>query len=765
MRRIVTTLTCLLIVGLFMTGCADDQPIGQAFENQEPTVWLSSAPPEGSTSRYTLHLFWGGWDSDGEISHYEYRITNNQTGVFDPADTVGTWDVVVGNDSIFTFTADVFVDSLHPSFRDQDLDTFEFQRSHTFFIRSVDEEGAKSQAVYRSFTSRTLSPTAWITVPTAFALVPPIVTFRWRAKDFVSNEAQVQEPDSARWMLISTIPFDRDWLRTLDYIRKNPDAPQWSKWVFYRAPQDSGKFWTSPPLDFGPYMFAIQAMDEAGAVTPVFDEDWNVRRINVTRRSSGPLFSLTNRFIGTILATNVFTALRIIDLPAGVPMFFEWEATADHYGGVVAGYRYGWDILDLSDDTQWDIDFTPFVATRAQSPPRTFFFGTHTFYCEVIDNSGFKSRIGVTLNIVPFTMQKDILLVDDWTEASVSFAASNGIGPSDAEHDQFWLDALSNATGFNPGTDVIELGPGLSVLPITILADYKSLIWASFGSHAIHAETGLGRVTRFIDPTRPQGTSQREPNIVALYMAAGGHVMLAGREVMTLVVDRDTFLRTPAYPMIFRYELSGDQDGRYDEADIGVHGVGEDSFAYSECCLNVLDIIKIAQPSAVRGPPNQTDPPSCPVHLLRTHLQRDEGIRTAIPLDVTTGGGFPTLELRDEVAGDSDLFYFDFGLTGDVYNPEYFATQTRCGPVAEITPLRECFEPIYGNGCFDTNSVIYNAPIAFWTGTFKDRKPDIPDGVAARCVIFGFHPVFFKPDQFRQALEIILFDEWQLERL
>ena len=99
-------------------------------------------------------------------------------------------------------------------------------------------------------------------------------------------------------------------------------------------------------------------------------------------------------------------------------MSFEWSADASHYGGVVSDYRYGWDILDLSDDSQWDIDFTPFVTERAQSPKRTFFFGTHTFYVEVIDNSGFKSRIGVRLNIVPFTMTKDLLLVDDYREGS-----------------------------------------------------------------------------------------------------------------------------------------------------------------------------------------------------------------------------------------------------------------------------------------------------------------------------------------------------------
>ena len=102
------------------------------------------------------------------------------------------------------------------------------------------------------------------------------------------------------------------------------------------------------------------------------------------------------------------TPLTIIDLPAKVPMSFRFQANARSYGGVVSGYRYGWDIQDLNDPTQWDIDFTPFVTDNnsAESPPRTFGFDSHTFHVEVIDNSGYSSRLGVRVNVVPFTILK-----------------------------------------------------------------------------------------------------------------------------------------------------------------------------------------------------------------------------------------------------------------------------------------------------------------------------------------------------------------------
>jgi hypothetical protein len=76
-------------------------------------VWLAAGPPEGSTSTYRITMFWGGWDPDGEIKKYQYRVTNN-VGIFNPADTVGMpWHDVIGNDSTFTFSADHEVDTLN----------------------------------------------------------------------------------------------------------------------------------------------------------------------------------------------------------------------------------------------------------------------------------------------------------------------------------------------------------------------------------------------------------------------------------------------------------------------------------------------------------------------------------------------------------------------------------------------------------------------------------------------------------------------------
>jgi hypothetical protein len=774
MARIIHYVVLAVLLILHVCGCGDEG--GPGFGNQPPTVWLSSAPPEGSVAAYTIHLYWGGWDPDGEVAFYEYVITNNETGVFDPADTTSTpgdskWSRVYAHDSTFVFSADQIPDSSAIDF-DGVHSPEEFRRSHTFFIRAVDEQGLRSvKPAYRSFTSRTLSPTVFVNIPSRSRLnaaeVPPITTFRWTATDYVNNIAEVQEPDSVRHILVPLSKFptavDR-WGAALDYIRKNPTAEEWSEWKWYKAPQDSGKFWTSRALDFGQYYFAVQAKDEAGAVSPVFDLDWNLRRILVGPRSSGPILTVCNEYIGCQRTASPNTPPSIIDLPAGVPMSFEFWGDAEDYGGLVSGYRYGWDILDLNDDEQWEIDFTPFVGDVARSPGRTFFFGTHSFFIEVIDNSGFKSRVEVRVNIVPFTMENDLLLVDDWLEGFECFQTTGGNSPCDAEHDEFWRYVLDSVEGFNPNVDVFELNiAGRNELPIQVMARYKNLIWKATGNPSGEAGAFLNRMITFPDPEGTQSGGRTSPNLIALYMSAGGHVLLVGNQIMTMVINPSVIGRLVLFPLIFRYELTGDQDGTYTSPnEVGEFGVGESSFAYRECCLNVLDLTYLQNMNQIRRQ-TSTGTQRCPVNLIRDNSRVRDGMRGALPIDVVTGGGFPALELRPEVSGPG-LFYANSGLVVDIYNPDYFSTMTPCGGVAETIPPRDCFEPIYGNACNNTSSLLYNAPVAFWTSQFEESIADAPGAVEARSAVWGFHPVYFKPDQVKEAIGIIVHDEWQLER-
>ena len=98
-------------------------------------------------------------------------------------------------------------------------------------------------------------------------------------------------------------------------------------------------------------------------------------------------------------------------------------------------------------------------------------------------------------------------------------------------------------------------------------------------------------------------------------------------------------------------------------------------------------------------------------------------------------------------------------MANEIYNPVYF------GNLCKFAELgRSCIQPIYSHGCLDKGSVIFGEPVAFWTSQFADKVPEIPDGVSARSAVWGFEPYFFDEDEVKEALGIILFEEWKLPR-
>lgn len=751
--RLWRPLLTMLAVGVLAGACSKEPFQGEHVENQAPTVWLSSAPPEGTDSGYRVHLYWGGWDPDGQIKKFEYYITNNVTGVFSPSDTVGVkWSTVLGNDSTFTFSADSLVDSTTTSL------VTRFERSHTFFLRAVDDQGMRSlEAAHRSFTAWTLSPTVRVKVPNQFGLtpaqIPPIATYRWEATDFINSMLEVDVPDSVRYVL-HAVP-DNDFDAGLRWLHENPTDPTWSDWLYYSAPNDSGKFWTTPPVDFGTYVFGVQAKDEAGAVTPVFDEKVNARRIRVSRRSTGPLLTVYNEFVGSIRTSTVNTPTVIVDLPAGVPVAFEWSADAASYGGTVSGYRYGWDLTDLNDDSQWDIDFTPFTATRATSIPKTFNFGVHVFYIEVTDNSGTRSRVSVKINYIQFTMERDLLLVDDYYEnpAGSGLVATNGALPNDAEHDAFWQDMLSDVAGFRWDLDAIQVR-GSETMSISKLASYKNIIWNAFGGYNISANSAplLARMIGFRskDPSLNQaGGGKVQPNLIALFIRAGGHVLLCGEQPLSQVINRDFFPGPTVFPLLYKYELEGNQNGQYGTQVETKQYVGDASFSYQDVCVSTLEVATSSYQTLRRRLDN-----GCGVELLRKVDARADGLRSAVSLDPD----FPTLELRPEVAGPGKFYEPGRrGLNNELYDPPYF-------DFCVWAEHRSCFQPIYTHLAEDPDSPLTGAPIAGWSNVYADIDPEVPGGVPARSAFLGFEPFFFQPAAAKQMIDRIIFDEWQVPR-
>jgi hypothetical protein len=760
-RSPVLPVLCLLFV--LLHACA--RPDETLNPNKPPTIWLASAPPEGSVNTYTVKLFWGGWDPDGEIAYYEYCITDNDKGSFNPSDTTGDdrWRRVNRNDSTFLFSADL------PATEEVEKQVTEFRRSHTFFIRSVDNEGTSSQTpAYRSFTARTLSPKVVIKQPLRIgqepANVPPISTFKWIATDYDDSDGSEQDPDSVSRIFEPIIDHNNSWLATIDWIRKLPvESPEWGQWQWYGAPGDSGKFWTTPPTPVGMYVFAIRVLDEAGAITPVFDEKENVRRIEVSDEILGPQVTVRNKYLGSVTGVGGNVPITIMDLPSGLPVVFSWDATAAGYAGTAVGYRYGWDVIDPADPEAWAVDWTPFsmwkddgreIAT-ARSKAARWQGGVHVFTLEVQDNSGYVSNVEIKLNIVQFTKEKNVLLVDDFDEGPRSGwrnVLSKGVLPNDEEHDRFWNDVLGGVLGFDPASDVIEARGG-QLIPLVRFAQYKAVIWCVRG-HVDQSDKFplLHDLVLYRPRAAVEGAGRKVfPNLLSLFMAAGGKVFICGEHPVSMSINKQ-YAPGLRYPVIFKYELDGLYSSQEVWPNAQVRPPADESFAWQDLCVETMDF-------AVTEYRRRRKEAVCPIYTLRTVPPegfRDHSMRAAQPLDVS----FPRLELRVETAGPGRAHDpLERGLNAEVYNPAYFFDS--CGLVYGS---RDCFEPIYGLDCFDTAEPVYGQPVAFWSRVYTDDSEGNTGLGSARSVVWGFLPALFTPEQVYPAIELILFDEWGLPR-
>jgi len=763
-----TLLTIVLIFTLVCGACSNDPGEGD-YKNEPPQVWISGGPLEGSVSTYKIDFSWSGYDPDGEILYYEYCITDND-GAFDPADTTGAdkWTPTTKTGDTFIFSADQLADSV------ADDPVEEFRRSHTFFVRATDDDGAQSEeTAHRSFTSVTLSPAVNILLPRRVGLnparVPPIATFWWVAQDFVDDYSTVQDAESVSYLLEPISNHDDDWNETISWIRALPvEAPEWGEWVSYEEDSTGAMRWTTPPQDVGGYMFAIRAKDEAGAITPVFEETRNLRRVLVGGEGA-PLLTVHNRFIGSIVTASLNTPLTIVDFPAGVVIQFEFAADASSYGGIETGYRYGWDVADLDDPEQWDVDWTPFPPSgpygppSARSMPRQFFYGVHLFTVEVMDNSGFRSRVEVKFNIVEFSMTKPLLIVDDYEETTISGWDGIGMGiePDDAEHDAFWADMAGDVAGFDESLDVWDVAstPGAGT-SLTSLSAYKSIVWSVRGHVAMQEEFPyLHDLIKFVPKTGGSLTGKRELNVLALYMAAGGHVMISGQHPVAMAIDKKYTPPGVRFPIMYKYDLDLRQYTQtYPPGSNMVENPpGDESFAYLDLCLETVDY---AETSARL---RRTLWHYCSVEDERpipndaAEYQRTRTMRAATPLDFN----FPLLVLRPETAAPGKAHDPAVkGLNVEVYDPQYFFNVC-----PSVQRSRDCFQPIYGLDCFETAEPTYGEPVAFWTRTYEDVITlGVPGAVAAPSVVFGFPPVMFEPAPTKTAMEHIFFNVWRLPR-
>lgn len=514
--------------------------------NRPPETRLVAGPPDSTAATsYRVELAWTGSDPDGDALHFEFLLVDhpaahdsitgddvNRVVVTVPAPDDPRWRPTVRRDSIFVVRADTLrldPGTLPPETVRQRF----FERWHTFFVRAVDARGlADATPDYRSFNARTLAPIVAFRYPIIEdrqLVCRPDAILEFSGEDPLDKNS-VQEPDSSRWALVTRPWYWPSSPPTSERLHAHLAGAPWSAWRAWDAPDDAGRQVRLAELDSLPgtvpgyYIVAVQAMDAAGAVTPVLDPRTpgknNLAWLWIrTRDQLTPLLTVEDMRFAAARFDHVARPVQFL-LGSGQPLQFRWRADASRYASEVTGFRYGWDLPEPWNPTQpWACSFG---LGCTSSPPMRFADGMHRLYVQARDRGGGTTTAQIEFEVRPVPRRRDVLLVDDTTQYH----------GREAVEDARWsrlLVELASAHGFtfDPNRDTYDVADNRDLPPpAEQLFDYRVVVW-----NVVNAAHGsaLSTLGRFVDPFQE---SQRNLaprfNDFHVYLDNGGQIWLSG---------------------------------------------------------------------------------------------------------------------------------------------------------------------------------------------------------------------------------------------
>jgi hypothetical protein len=578
--------------------------------------------------------------------------------------------------------------------------------------------------------------------PTATVMLGSVIVFEWH------SGAEI-EPQFVRWLCMQIVDTAGNYDPTFDIVGDLNLHPgryesRWSSWVPYTNPD--GRTTTAgkdDPLSLSrSYIFAVQAKNRSGKVTTVFNRGVNIRQFVVSTTAT-PLLMITEPFIGSQEFLRMNPRPATVSFPAGLEATFSWKADASSYGGRVVGCRYGWDVSDINNDGDWAVAFS-LQCTHAS--PIAFYSGVHTLLVEAIDNSGAITLGMIELTLVPFTMERDLLWVDDFRSTN-DFQQYDYAFPREDEHDDFWLGLCGKAEGFDASRDVYDVSYSYGgVRPdLSLIGKYKNIIW-TYNSDRL---SGVwDDVILFTPESMVSWGTKLMNNYLSVFLAKGGHLITEGmsEKASGLAAILPPAQTTRGFPLNIKCELLGNLD----DCDGDTSGVN--SYAYKDYCVTVLDKIDGTFRLDADMPMRKIRNYDCmyPGAVKSTDVWHDRvpGMPDNLNLwsEILVAGRFYAPNEPSPRPG---------GFTpAEIYDPAYWMNNT-------ATASQGCFHPMYRMKSKNTASALNNQPVALWVTKYADVYPDVTSGVAvaAPSAHFGFELWFFDRTQVNRIVDVI-FGEW-----
>ena len=515
--------------------------------DQRPTVEITQAPAVATQPFfYAYEIRWAGFDMDGTVDHFLYCV-DPPSGA--RADT--PWVSTTANRMTVLFRSD----------SSAALNAITATGYHTFVLKAVDDRGLASAPAWRSFTSFTVAPTVQITEPAPNHLFqpqfPPSFRITWTGSD--PDGRTTSRPVKYKFRVF--YQGGPDWERLNSY----PDsiridfAPNFASWDSVGGDTTFANLRDLIPGRL--YKFVVLAFDEAGAYSPIFNEDINVLDFYVGIAGAlGPKLTIFNSSFFYQYPSGGFntdpSAYIRTEGPAGRPVTFNWTAAVQQ-GTFVVGYRWMLDgdvndetpRTDEATDTRHWSQYSP-LTTTVTFPPFQLSAGqltqTHVFFLEAKDNNDLLSLGAVQFTLVKPAFDRDLLVVND-----TRFAPDRLIGgvidqprnawPTYAELDTFlfarggcpWraypagtLSPVGEFQGYSFDTVGTRFVAG-GIVPLEQLGHYRHVIWMVDGRAVVN------NVDSPTDPRDPMPSLEwvsnpARSNNLATWVTQGGKLWLLG---------------------------------------------------------------------------------------------------------------------------------------------------------------------------------------------------------------------------------------------
>jgi hypothetical protein len=557
---------------------------------------------------------------------------------------------------------------------------------------------------------------------------------------FVWGAGEGAEPVAVRHLWSPVVDTTGTYNPSFDIIKDLNKTPSryeawWSRWIPLDAPGDSGTgtiIGDDETLELGrSYLFAVQARDEDGRRTDSFSVKTNARRFGVSASAIPLLLIYDEYLVGfRFIGTNLRPEERAI--PPGIPLRIRWRADVSAYGGEVAGYRYAWDLPDIA---AWD---APFKLGCSEAEEVTFYGGVHTLFVETVDIAGAHTLARVTLNVIPFPMDRNLLFVDAYYASTLPVPDYSS--PSESVHDAFWLKICSYAAGFDPARDVYDCSLSSTPPDPSLIGRYKNIIVTHSSSNAAWA-----KMVTFTPESEIGRTSRPPLNYLSMFLLRGGHVWTLGQSQRNGGLAAALLQRARSFPMSLECEITGNRD------DCDGDRSGVYSMPYRDYCVSVLDKVDGTTRGGSKMPVRIRDHYDCMSHALRDDSD---------PLTAAHPGLPERLDLWEEVVKSGRYFNPDDSLGPggftyvEVYNPGYWMTLSGIFP-------QPCFHPMYRMRARSDQSALNGGTIAIWVAKYEDVVPEVSSGIAVAAPSFHFGvPLWFFKRSSVDSIATVVFDEW-----